>query len=709
MKNKFLLLLALLPLMTQAQITKVTEEQKQQALQHVTEFCNLLTQWGNGQRTLDTKIYALCSGNDCSAYDDVSTNKETTLRNYLLGIQKKYPKSYPISIKNITLNRVYYQPELIVNTSWAESAFGASVNYDANVISYKNAFIVYDVTQSNGLNLINKKIIYDVKAGKITGFITGSGTYISFIEGLRLTAEKSYKAAIEKFDYAASNSRASLKKDCYESSAFLSILLNDWEAAQRYAELAENQTFVLFTKGIVAFYKKDLDTAIGSFLKLEQLSENNEKLKTQLPSLWFLISNIYACPLTYNKHYNSSKATYYIKKSANAGYIPSGYYIYQFCYMEWIHKEDISIDEAFKYLEWSAKNDYPSAYFPLGEYSEYVKEYDTAINWYEKSAKVGNPFGMACLGRLLIQKGGSYKKTGCEWLRKSLDNKLEKFLNEAEDLEMSPIWPKSKEDVEKLLYENNGSSSTTIQPTTPITSQVTNNQTPTSTSSTTTPSATSSTYNYSNPSYHYKKYHGPFNKAKDEYIGGFSMGYIQKQWVVDYDNGETEKMGMFDDDKYLKGIQVGFRIDPQFGAGFGMNTGLFYEYCWAKSEEEHDSYGAYHYTYEEHGLYLPLHLKFTMNFSKWFQLSFYGGCAINYGISGIMYLRGDDTTYDSIGVFSEDDWRRWNFMFEYGASIRILDLQFDFSMARGLNDWSDTEGYKIKQGRPMNISMSICF
>ena len=109
MKNKFLLLLALLPMMAQAQITKVTEEQKQQALQHVTEFCNLLTQWGNGQRTLDTKIYALCSGNDCSAYDDVSTNKETTLRNYLLGIQKKYPKSLSIHLSQPSISNIFFQ------------------------------------------------------------------------------------------------------------------------------------------------------------------------------------------------------------------------------------------------------------------------------------------------------------------------------------------------------------------------------------------------------------------------------------------------------------------------------------------------------------------------------------------------------------------------------------------------------------------------
>ena len=81
---------------------------------------------------------------------------------------------------------------------------------------------------------------------------------------------------------------------------------------------------------------------------------------------------------------------------------------------------------------------------------------------------------------------------------------------------------------------------------------------------------------------------------------------------------------------------------------------------------------------------------------------------MNYVISGKMYLKDDEETYDSANVFSYDDWRRWNFMFEYGVSIRMNALQFDLSMAKGLNDWSDTNGYKIKQGRPLTISMTIC-
>ena len=219
---------------------------------------------------------------------------------------------------------------------------------------------------------------------------------------------------------------------------------------------------------------------------------------------------------------------------------------------------------------------------------------------------------------------------------------------------------------------------------------------------------------YSNSSYSstssYRRYRRPFNHSWDNYAGGFSMGYIQKQWTSKYEDNSTEKYGLFDDDKYYNGIQAGFRIDPQFGAGFGMNSGLFYEYCWGKSDKIYDEAGSFHITYEEHGLYLPLDLKFTMNFSRWFQLSFYGGVGLNYVLSGKAYARDGGKTWGSSNVYKEEDnWSRFNAMLEYGASLRINALQFDVTMAKGLNDWSDTKGTKITQGRPLCVSATICF
>ena len=232
----------------------------------------------------------------------------------------------------------------------------------------------------------------------------------------------------------------------------------------------------------------------------------------------------------------------------------------------------------------------------------------------------------------------------------------------------------------------------------------------TASSSTTKTSSSSATTLGSISAYPYYRYRRrKFNHAQDYFCGGFSVGYIQKQWTIE-ENGEKEKCGLFDDDKYIQGVQAGFRIDPQFGAGFGINSGLFYEYCWAKSDDEYSSYGTYHTTYEEHGLYLPTHLKFTMNFSEWFQLSFYGGTGFYYALSGKAYLRSDGETYDSEDVFAEEEnWKKFNMMLEYGLSIRIKALQIDITQSQGLNNWSDTDGLKVKQGRPLSVSATICF
>ena len=201
------------------------------------------------------------------------------------------------------------------------------------------------------------------------------------------------------------------------------------------------------------------------------------------------------------------------------------------------------------------------------------------------------------------------------------------------------------------------------------------------------------------------RYRSPFNHAVDNYVGGISLGYIQKQWEYN-EGGEKTKVGVFEDDKYLQGIQAGIRVDPQFGAGFGLNTGIFYEYCWTKSNNK---YGRYKLSYKEHGLYMPLHLKFTMNFNKWFQLSIYGGAGLNYVLSGKAYLDYDGDSYDWNVFKEEDNWKKFNTMLEYGASLRINAIQFDFTMSQGLTNWSNNSDYKIKVGRPMSISATICF
>ena len=199
-----------------------------------------------------------------------------------------------------------------------------------------------------------------------------------------------------------------------------------------------------------------------------------------------------------------------------------------------------------------------------------------------------------------------------------------------------------------------------------------------------------------------------FNQAYDNDDWGISVGYIQKQWEYNL-AGNIWKTGPFNDDNKLRGIQAGVRYAPQFWYGIGINTGLFYEYCWEANWITYVNSKSYNRSYKEHGIYIPLHLKYTMNFSEWLQFSLFGGLGLNYIISGKAYLK-NDKEYRTWDVFYEDrDWHRLNFMLEYGASIKVKSFQIDISRSKGITNWAGIKDYRLKVGRPLSVSLTYFF
>lgn len=203
---------------------------------------------------------------------------------------------------------------------------------------------------------------------------------------------------------------------------------------------------------------------------------------------------------------------------------------------------------------------------------------------------------------------------------------------------------------------------------------------------------------------------------------GLSIGYVQKQWVYkprkEYltEYGDiTEKYGFYGDDnesKVAQGLQAGIRIEPQFGYGFGLNTGIFYEFYTDKSNDYYDNDGyEYYMTWQEHSLYVPLHLEFRANFSDAFQLFIYGGASIDYGISSKYYghFYYDDYETEPEDAYG-DDMNRFNASWEVGAGIRIKGVQLQWQMSRGLIDMAGKNAeYTVKQNKPMAITLSWMF
>ena len=200
---------------------------------------------------------------------------------------------------------------------------------------------------------------------------------------------------------------------------------------------------------------------------------------------------------------------------------------------------------------------------------------------------------------------------------------------------------------------------------------------------------------------------------------GLSLGYVQKQWDWKTNEG-TAKYGAWDKDgTYLDGIQAGIRIEPLFKYGFGLSTGLFYEYYFSKSDKQTGTYSDapgtfdYNMNFSEHSLYLPLHLEYRANISENFQFFVEAGPSIDYGLSAKLtateigentpfYTETDIYRNSEIGFPSE----RFNVSLDFGAGIRLGGLQLNVGTSRGLMNISNNPNISIKQNKPLMASLS---
>ena len=235
-----------------------------------------------------------------------------------------------------------------------------------------------------------------------------------------------------------------------------------------------------------------------------------------------------------------------------------------------------------------------------------------------------------------------------------------------------------------------------------------------------TPANTTTQHTVSTPDvttshYSRKRYRKPFNEPVDDYkIAGLSVGYVSKQWQAKAD-GQSLKYGIWEDSKQMNGLQIGVRVEPQFKFGFGINTGLYYEFYFTKSNTLTDDYGEYTGKVHEHCLYLPIHLEYRLNFSETFQAFFYGGIGLDCGVSASFTMEDEhndayDITVDDVyGSEYFPDWKRFNASFEYGAGIRFKMIQLNFTAAKGLVNMSAIDEYKVYQNKNMSLSLSMMF
>lgn len=268
---------------------------------------------------------------------------------------------------------------------------------------------------------------------------------------------------------------------------------------------------------------------------------------------------------------------------------------------------------------------------------------------------------------------------------------------------------------------SSSSNKTTTTTTTPSSSSSSSTTTTPSSTTTTTPStSSSSTYSSgstyggtsSRPSYNYsyKKYREPHKWV------GFSIGYVQKSWASKID-GKKERYGMWEDSKFVNGVQAGIRVEPVTSFGLGLNTGLFYEYYYTESDDMYytNGPGSYRGVIQEHALYLPVHLEYRLRFSDDFSAFIYGGAGFDYGISaGVEFKDTDDdyVVYENNSLYESEDvenWKRFNASLEYGLGLSYKNVQLNVTRSHGLVNMAKEDGYSVKQNKPLMVSLSIMF
>ena len=354
---------------------------------------------------------------------------------------------------------------------------------------------------------------------------------------------------------------------------------------------------------------------------------------------------------------------------------------------------DVDIEKAKKWFRIAADKGDSIAQYDLGYLYDMEDEDELAKLWYTKAADQGYMQAQFMLGDLLFVEAitSSDGKVALDWLKKAAaqgDEDALELIPEVED------WIADIEMLEEARAATKRQEAAAAAPKT--------------------------SYNYTPKTYNM------FNEPYwDERWWGFSIGYVQKHWlyrpkpkfISDY--GDVEEIyGVFADEgeaQAAHGIQIGIRYEPEFGHGFGLNTGLFYEFYTDHSMNYYDNAGyEFKTVWEEHSLNIPMHLEFRANFDEAFQLFAYGGGSVDLGLSSTMgnyYYYYEDFISDKVNVYGRDvEMTRFNASWEAGFGVRFNSIQLQCQMSRGLINMAEHDAeYTVIQNKPLTLTLSWMF
>lgn len=221
------------------------------------------------------------------------------------------------------------------------------------------------------------------------------------------------------------------------------------------------------------------------------------------------------------------------------------------------------------------------------------------------------------------------------------------------------------------------------------------------------------------------KFTWPWDKVYYPAPVGIAVNYVNKQWVTVENNRVYKNDVWGKENMYLHGVQAGLHFQPCFSFGLGLYTGIFYEYYMSVNkdvdvtQDDNENELALN-KFEEHNLYIPLHLYFRLPFAKKVALSFHGGLGVDYGCyakfsssvenSNLLYedyygKMPDENLKNSInGEYKFPE--RLNLSWEIFAGLRLGGIQINAGYTRGLTEQKMFEGLSTQQNK-LTLGLSI--
>lgn len=190
---------------------------------------------------------------------------------------------------------------------------------------------------------------------------------------------------------------------------------------------------------------------------------------------------------------------------------------------------------------------------------------------------------------------------------------------------------------------------------------------------------------------------GPWENYEPKALG-LDFGYVTKQYESHIDDKKHTENIWGEENKWVHGLRVGMHCQPCFWWGLGMYTGAFYEYYYSATKGSSGS------EYEEHNVYIPLHLCYNFPFAEDISLFLRGGVGMDIGCSA-GFGEQSSSFYNETGRHP----RRINFAGEAAIDLRIKRIKISASYSRGLTDhafYTDMGDITTIQNK---ISISIAF